>query len=63
MNMTNRIVEHLRELAIKCSQLAKACPDKPTANELEGIGADLAENAQSLDDLFNLMDKTSEVHL
>jgi hypothetical protein len=63
MDMTNRIVEHLRSLAVKCSRLAKDCPDKRTADELEGMGVDLAENAQSLDDLFNLMDKTSHVDL
>lgn len=61
--MTNRIVEHLRTLAVKCSRLAKDCTDKGTANELEGIGADLAENAQSLDDLFELIDKTSQIKL
>lgn len=63
MNMPNRIVEHLRTLAVKCSQLAKNCEDKQTAGELEGISVDLAENAQSLDDLFNLIEKTSQTYL
>lgn len=61
--MSNRIVEHLRMLALRCSRLAKDCSDRQTANELEGISADLAENARSLDDLFNLIDKTSEIRL
>lgn len=61
--MTNRIVDHLRALAVKCSRLAKDCTDEGTAHELEGIGADLAENAQSLDDLFELIDKTSQIKL
>lgn len=61
--MSNRIVEHLRTLALHCSKLAKNCSDRQTANELEGISADLAENARNLDDLFNLMDKTSEVKI
>jgi hypothetical protein len=61
--MNHRIVEHLRTLAIKCSRLAKDCEDRRTANELEGISVDLAENAKSLDDLFNLIDKTSVIDL
>jgi hypothetical protein len=48
---------------LHCSKLAKNCSDRQTANELEGISADLAENARNLDDLFNLMDKTSEVKI
>jgi len=50
-------------LAVKCSQLARNCKDKQTAGELEGISVDLAENAQSLDDLFNLIEKTSQTYI
>jgi hypothetical protein len=48
---------------LQYSKLARDCSDRQTANELEGISADLAENARSLDDLFNLIDKTSEIKL
>ena len=51
--MPRRIAERLREIALKCDRLARTTTDKSTANELEGIAADLAQKAQKLDDLFN----------
>jgi hypothetical protein len=57
--MPHRIAERLRQLAIKCTRLADECTDKSIANELEGVGAELAQKAQKLDDLFNLIEKAS----
>ena len=51
--MPHPIAERLRQIAIKCARLAASCTDKKTANELEGVSAELAEKAQHLDDLFN----------
>lgn len=49
--MTCEIAEQLRDAAIKCSQLAKACSDQAIVVEIEGISADLAEKARQLDRL------------
>jgi hypothetical protein len=43
--MPHRIAERLRQLAIKCTRLADECTDKSIANELEGVGAELAQKA------------------
>lgn len=55
----HRIAERLRQIAIKCVRLADACTDKNTANELEGVSAELAQKAQKLGDLFNHLEKAS----
>ena len=57
--MPHRIAEHLRQIAIKCTHLTDSCTDKNTANELEGVSAELAQAAQKLDDLFNYIEKAS----
>jgi hypothetical protein len=40
-------------------RLADGCTDKNVANELEGLGAELAQKAQKLDELFDIIDKAS----
>ena len=57
--MPHRIAERLRQIATKCAHLADTCTDKNTADELEGVSAELAQKAQKLDDLFNLIDKVA----
>ena len=57
--MPHQIAERLRQIATKCAHLADTCTDKNTANELEGVSAELAQKAQKLDDLFNLIDKVA----
>jgi hypothetical protein len=52
--MPHPIAERLRQIAIECARLAASCTDKHTADELEGVSAELAEKARNLDDLFNL---------
>jgi hypothetical protein len=51
--MPRRIAERLRDIAIRCDRLARTTTDKITANELEGVAAELAQKAQKLDELFN----------
>ena len=57
--MPHRLAERLRQIAVKCARLAASCTDKNTANELEGVSAELAQSAKNLDDLFNLTEKAS----
>ena len=57
--MPRRIPEQQRQLAMKCKRLADSCADKNIANELEGVRAELAQIAQSLDDLFNHIESAS----
>jgi len=57
--MPRKIAEGLREVAIKFDCMARTTTDKTTANELEGVAAELAQKAQKaqkLDDLFNHME-------
>jgi hypothetical protein len=58
--MTNQITEH-RTLTTRCLRLAKDCAG--SANELEGIGVDIAASAQSLDEIFHLNEQTSRIKL
>jgi hypothetical protein len=52
-----REIDHLRSLALDCSQLAKKCRDKQIADKLEGISVELAEIAKTLDTALDLIDK------
>jgi hypothetical protein len=51
--MPHLLAEQLRQVAVQCSQLARDCSDKNIANELEGIGLQLAEQARKLDVLLS----------
>jgi hypothetical protein len=42
---------YLREQAQRCARLARDCPHRPTANELEAIGVELMQRAAELDEL------------
>jgi hypothetical protein len=54
MNVTPHLLaEQLRQVAVQCSQLARDCSDKKIANELEGVGVQLAEQARKLDVLLS----------
>ena len=57
--MPHRIAERLREIAVKCAKLSDVSKDKIIADELEGIAVELAQKAQKLDNLFNLLEKAS----
>ena len=56
--MPHRIVEQLRVLAVKCSRLASDCSDRKVATALEGVSVELADKAQKLQTLFDLIDRT-----
>jgi hypothetical protein len=58
-DMPRRIAERLRDIAIKCDRLARTTTDKTTANELEGMAAELAQKAQKLDELFKLIEEVA----
>jgi hypothetical protein len=42
---------YLREQAQRCVRLARDCPHKATAHELEALGVDLMQKAAELDEL------------
>jgi hypothetical protein len=42
---------YLREQAQRCVRLARDCPHRPTAHELEAIGTELMQKAAELDHL------------
>lgn len=54
--MPHRIAERLRDISVRCVRLADECTDKKTADELEGISAELAQKVHKLDDLFKLIE-------
>ena len=43
------MIEYLRDLAHRCTRLARRCSDRGVSHELEGIGAELMEKAQELE--------------
>ena len=51
--MISEIVEYLRERALICIRLARACRnlDLATSHELEGLAADLMAKAEELEEL------------
>jgi hypothetical protein len=44
---------YLRDLAQRCTGIARDCPHVPTAHELEAISIELMLKAAELDDLQN----------
>ena len=57
--MPRRIAEQLRQLVLKRQRLAADCTDKKVANELERVSAEIADKAQTLDDLFKHIEEAS----
>lgn len=57
--MPHRIAAKMRRLALKCQRLAASCKDRDTANELEGLGAELAQEALALDDILDHIDSAT----
>jgi hypothetical protein len=43
------VIGYLRDLAHRCSSLARRCSDRSVSHELEGIGAELMEKAHELE--------------
>jgi hypothetical protein len=57
--MPLKIAEQIRTIALRCSQIAKTCTDKRSANELEGVSAELVQKAAALEELFNVIAEAS----
>ena len=43
------MIAYLRDLAYRCTRLARGCSDMSVSRELEGIGAELMEKAHELE--------------
>jgi hypothetical protein len=56
--MPRRLPERLRQLALKCSRLARDHRGQRASADLEGIATELAEEASKLDQLFKLIEET-----
>jgi hypothetical protein len=50
--MISDIVEYLRERALICTRLARACSDLATSRELEGLATDLMAKAKELEEFL-----------
>jgi hypothetical protein len=48
------IVSRLRETSIRCSELSRNCCDGETARTLEGLGVELATEAESFEALLKV---------
>jgi hypothetical protein len=46
------IVEHLREVALRCGEISRASCDPAVAHELEGLSVELAAEAETLEGLL-----------
>jgi hypothetical protein len=46
------VAEYLRDIALTCTRLARACPDVPTSLGLEEIAIDLMAKAKELEQLY-----------
>jgi hypothetical protein len=49
--MIAEVVKYLRDLALKCTRLARGCPHSPTSHGLEEVAADLMAKAEELERL------------
>jgi hypothetical protein len=49
--MISNTAEYLRELALKCTRLARSCPHLATSYELEALSIDLMSKAKRLEEL------------
>jgi hypothetical protein len=49
--MIREIINYLREAALTCTRLARACPHLPTSHGLEEVAAGLMAKASELEHL------------
>jgi hypothetical protein len=49
--MMLEIIQYLRERALTCTRLARACPDLSTSHGLEEVALDLMAKAKELEEL------------
>lgn len=48
------IAAYLRNLAVRCNKIARACPDSHTHDALAVISAELADKAEALESTFTV---------
>lgn len=48
------IAAYLRNVAVRCNQIARACPDAKTNDALAAITAELADKAEIIEDAFRI---------
>ena len=53
VNMIKGIADELRELAQRCTRLARDCPHQPTAHGLEELALELMVKAQDLEQKYD----------
>ena len=59
--MPRRVAEHLSQLALNCSRLARDHRGQAVATEFEGLAVELAEQASKLDRLIKLAEEAREL--
>lgn len=48
------IAAYLRNLAVRCNKIARACPDPRTHDALAAISAEFADKAEALETTFKV---------
>jgi hypothetical protein len=48
------IAAYLRNLAVRCNKIARACPDPATHDALGAISSELADKAELLENTFQV---------
>jgi len=59
--MPSRVAEHLKQLALKCSRLARDNRGQAVATEFEELAVEIAEQASKLDRLVKLAEEAREL--
>lgn len=48
------IAAYLRNIAVRCNRIARACPDAKTHDALSALTAELADKAEILENTFRI---------
>jgi len=48
------IAAYLRNVAVRCAQISKACPDRATKESIDAICVELADKAAILEEAFRI---------
>ena len=48
------IAAYLRNVAVRCAQISKACPDQATKEAIDAICVELADKAAVLEEAFRI---------
>jgi hypothetical protein len=55
MTMQIGIAAYFRNLAVRCNNIARSCPDPQTQDRLTAISRELADKAEALEDTFKVL--------